>query len=525
MIFAYFTLFVALVIESVGAFYSISGLAAIFSGAVVPILIMGGSLEIGKVVAAVWLKNNWHRANLAYKSYLLPAVATLMLITSMGIFGFLSKAHSDQGLASGDVQAKIAVYDEKIRTERENIDANRRALKQMDEAVDQVMGRSTDEKGADKAVAIRRSQQKERGRLLAEITDSQKKITALNEERAPIAAEVRKVEADVGPIKYIAKVIYGDNPDANILEKAVSWVIMIIVAVFDPLALVLILAAQQSMRWAQEDRPVSVEPAQKAEETPKTDFEGVRTPNGDWIQTGPEFVVPEMAAEPEPDTSADMAQAMNDAYSDPVAHAAGVAPPNLGLLQTISVEGTEGDEPINNSYDPEVEYVIIGDADEEETKPTAYMQPMPFTTIQHKPSEPEPEPEPEPVIEAEPEPEKFVPREAAPGPNRRVMHAHLLPTADNSEELPRGSHSDFGNQFPDEPEKGDLYLRTDFLPNRLFKFNGDRWLEVDKRQTDVYAYEEAYIRHLISEIDAGRYDLDTLTDTEQEQIRQYLNKS
>ena len=114
----------------------------------------------------------------------------------------------------------------------------------------QTMGRSTDEKGADKAVAIRRSQGAERARLLKEIDAEQKKITALNDERAPIAAEVRKVEADVGPIKYIAKVIYGDNPDANILEKAVSWVIMIIVAVFDPLALCLILAGNKQLEWA-----------------------------------------------------------------------------------------------------------------------------------------------------------------------------------------------------------------------------------------------------------------------------------
>ena len=96
MLFGYFTLIVALVIETVGAYYSITGLAAIFSGAVIPILIMGASLEVGKVTAAVWLKLNWERASVAYKLYLVPAVAFLMLLTSMGIFGFLSKAHSDQ---------------------------------------------------------------------------------------------------------------------------------------------------------------------------------------------------------------------------------------------------------------------------------------------------------------------------------------------------------------------------------------------------------------------------------------------
>jgi hypothetical protein len=119
----------------------------------------------------------------------------------------------------------------------------------MDEAVDQVMARSSSETGADKAVQIRRSQQRERARLQSEIQAEQKTITAVSQERAPIAAEVRKVEAEVGPIKYIAAFIYGDNPDANILEKAVTWVIIIIVSVFDPLAVILLLASQYSFQW------------------------------------------------------------------------------------------------------------------------------------------------------------------------------------------------------------------------------------------------------------------------------------
>jgi hypothetical protein len=124
----------------------------------------------------------------------------------------------------------------------------------MDEAVDQVLGRSTDEKGADKAVALRRAQQKERGRLQTEISQSQKSISELNDARAPIASEVRKVEAEVGPIKYIAKLIYGDDPDTNILEKAVTWVIMIIVFVFDPLAVLMLLGAQMTWKWHKEEK-------------------------------------------------------------------------------------------------------------------------------------------------------------------------------------------------------------------------------------------------------------------------------
>jgi len=246
---AYLALFSGLTISAVAIWYSVAGLVSIFAAAVIPIIVMGVVLEVSKLIATVWLKLNWSRAPVFIRSYLLASIAILMLITSMGIFGFLSKAHSDAGLVGGDVQAKIAVYDEKIKTAKDNIDANRKALKQMDEAVDQVMGRSADEKGADKAVALRRAQQKERARLQSEIAAEQKTVSVLAEERAPIAAEVRKVEAEVGPIKYIANFIYGDNPDANVLEKAVTWVIIIIVIVFDPLAVILLLASQYSFQW------------------------------------------------------------------------------------------------------------------------------------------------------------------------------------------------------------------------------------------------------------------------------------
>jgi hypothetical protein len=252
---AYLALLSGITLSIVAEYYSILGLTAIFSAAVIPVVIMGIALGIGKVTATLWLKQNWNIAPWSIRVYLLSAIAVLMLITSMGIFGFLSKAHSDQSLVSGDVQSKIAVYDEKIKTAKENIDANRKVLKQMDEAVDQVMARSTSETGADKAVTIRRSQQKERARLALEITAEQKTISQLSEERAPIAAEVRKVEAEVGPIKYIAQFVYGETNE-GLLEKAVTWVIIILIIVFDPLAVILLLSSQisfQNFRERNED--------------------------------------------------------------------------------------------------------------------------------------------------------------------------------------------------------------------------------------------------------------------------------
>lgn len=254
MVFAILLLLTGLTISSVAIYYSVMGLTAIFAAAYYPIIVMGVSLELAKLVAATWLKAYWSRIPILLKSYMLVAVILLMVITSMGIFGFLSKAHSDQTLVSGDVLSRLAVYDEQIKTSRENIEASKKALQQMDSQVDQLLGRTDTERGAERAVQIRRNQAKERARLQSEIATEQKQIAKLNKERAPIAAENRKIEAEVGPIKYIAKFIYGDNPDANLLEKAVTWVIIMIVIVFDPLAVLLLIASQMSYFWWREDR-------------------------------------------------------------------------------------------------------------------------------------------------------------------------------------------------------------------------------------------------------------------------------
>lgn len=247
MVFGFLVLLTALAIAGIAAYFSIAGLMAIFSGAAMAVAVMAGSLEVGKLVTASWLYRNWKQTGYFLKSYLTIAVLVLMLITSMGIFGYLSKAHLQQSTISGDVEAKVAILDEKIKTEKDNIDTNRKALQQMDAQVDQLLGRTTDDKGANRAVQVRRQQRAERTRLQNEISVSQEKIEKLNEERAPIATELRKVESEVGPIKYVAALIYGDNPDANLLERAVRWMIILLVTVFDPLAVALLIAANQTL--------------------------------------------------------------------------------------------------------------------------------------------------------------------------------------------------------------------------------------------------------------------------------------
>lgn len=333
---AILALIAGLLISGVAIYYSVAGLVNIFAAAAVPIIIMGTSLEVAKLVATVWLKQNWNIAPRLLKAYLIVAVVILMAITSMGIFGFLSKAHSDQNLVSGDVQARIEIYDQKILTARENIEANRRALTQLDAAVDQTLGRSTDEAGASRAVTIRRSQRTERTRLLREIEEEQATITQLNEEAAPIKAQARQVEAKVGPIKYIAQLIYGDDPDANLLEKAVSWMIILIVIVFDPLALALLLASQYSF---QQLRKKPEEPEDNFTET-FLESKGIVDPEIDLEFDEPEIQPEVELPEPEPEVVEPVVNTVED-FSD--------------FLEQIEDRTIEG-EPV---IDPERELVQV----------------------------------------------------------------------------------------------------------------------------------------------------------------------
>ena len=491
MFLSYITLAVALSLSVIAAYYSIMGLAAIFAAAVIPIIIMGSILELGKVVVTLWLHEYWRQCRLLMKMYLVPAVAVLMLITSMGIFGFLSKAHSDQSLVSGDVQAKISVYDEKIRTARDNIDANRKALKQMDEAVDQVMGRSADEKGADKAVSIRRSQAKERARLLSEISAEQKTIATVNEARAPIAAEVRKVEAEVGPIKYIAAFVYGDNPETNILERAVRWVIILIVAVFDPLALVLILAAQQSIKWAREDKQdqaaTSIDPEEEDKDfSGSVEIESTYEPDDGALTDDQVEQIKTTVAEKYP------------YLNQPFVHFKDLKPM---VVTPPEPEVVPASEPkVVTEAVPEAPTRVITSEESAQLETVAWPQ--------------------EPA--SAPATAKRYKAPITPVPETRNVRKEMQLAADNVEGTQ--ARSDFGLKFPDSSNKGDMFLRVDYLPNKLFKFNGIKWIEVDKSKTDSYTYDEQYILFLIEKLKTGEYDIDQLSASEQELVADKLNQ-
>lgn len=553
--FSNFTLLVALILSTVAAWYSIIGLTTIFAGAVVPVIIMGSVLELAKITTTVWLRKYWNRAGWLLKLYLVPAVMAIALITSMGIFGFLSKAHMDQGVTSGDVQAKIAIYDEKIKTSKDNIDANRKALKQMDEAVDQVMVRSDSEKGADKAVSLRRTQQKERTRIQSEISTEQKTIASLTEERAPIAADVRKVEAEVGPIKYIAALLYGDNPDANILERSVRWVIILLVIVFDPLAIALVLAANASKDWDNEELESEIdhqertdelletvdEPESKIEEEPVKEFDikdhpylftpaGRHTPPG--IEPAPIQVYKPVTGD----------ATLDPCYKcgTPLVDAPGIGPfcPNK-KCDVFDGPYLKDKEPIEITYIPFGSLSIESVDEKEMTRDSAEKivdQDPNFEGIkvdgewiQTGPAFKEiPKTELADKIVA-----NTIPFENLEGGyimfDGKHMHKDVL-LGKHPDMLKlftdtgRESKTSFGTTFPSVSTKGDTFVRVDALPNKVYKFDGNRWIIINKDQSTSYLHDQEYIKYLIKKIEAGEYDIELLSDIERQQIEEYLTK-
>jgi len=227
-------------IAAVAAWYSITGLTAIFAGAKIAIVVMGCVLEAGKLVAVSWLQRNWHAAPLAIKSYLTAAVAVLMVITSLGIFGFLSKAHIEHTTLVGtDNDITMEVVETRIAIHQRSIEDARTALSQLDDAVDVLI--SYDRiRGPDGALQVRASQQDERDALNETVNQALRELEVLQQEKAQIQRKKAEVEVEVGPIRYVAALIGDDETD---LGRAVRVVTLLLVFVFDPLAVALLMAA------------------------------------------------------------------------------------------------------------------------------------------------------------------------------------------------------------------------------------------------------------------------------------------
>jgi hypothetical protein len=358
-------------------------------------------------------------------------------------------------------------------------------------------------------VAIRRSQARERTVLQNDIVQAQKIITQLQEQRAPVASQARIIEAEVGPIKYIAALVYGDNPDANLLEKAVRWVIILIVIVFDPLALTLLLAATKTFEW---ERNARLAPTRK-----ESDYES----DNDSL--------PDPEAQEFFDRAKHIAQQLDtDTYEPPAEQSVPNTTTKFRVLSGINSMWNKS----NNTQikDSEADHAPI-----EITTPT--VDPIDnlaydIDDIENTAESPDNESEDrrlELICERtwkDQNPNKTLKRE------RQLFRAgiiHELPW-NNSEFRSKvlahaGIVRGFGTSFPNSPVKGDMFLRVDRLPTALYKFNGNNWIEVDKAMTDQHAYNDAYIDHLIEKISTGEYDPELLSDAERDCIEQKLKSN
>ncbi len=631
---AWLTLLTALTISGVAIYYSVSGLAAIFSAAVIPIIIMGGVLEVSKLVTAVWLHRFWGIATWWLKTYLSIAVVVLMLITSIGIFGFLSKAHDTasgnateaiatvtridgqiareenrieiledriNGLQSGDgfdvsssisqqqeiisgargaVQADIDYNQTQITAINERLDRDLEALEtsltadiqvQTDKLVplDDLVASYRDEEDTGfinrtdnrgEAERVLQEQKPERDAIAAEITrlrnsardreaelrreasvavreaqgnindyraQTQETVDAataeinrlreqsnssqdddleqidewnltidgiyntidsLRDEKFESEQAVRLVESEVGPIRYIAEFFTGtEDADAGLLETAVSWLIMVIIFVFDPLAVLLLIASQYTFEQRRKENP-SLEKFE-IDDGPEPLQESVI--NEELEEAVEHFARPELdftALE----TRIKLAKKAIKDWED---------------SQQEIFEVAEEVEP-----EPEVEEVETefkeyeGNKVEEETPEPEDIETTGVTIEQVKSEDDESD------YMLDPE-GRSIHKDAL-----KSLHPELFLQTDNS----NASSTSFGESFPTVAMKGDTFVRVDQMPNRVYKFEGNAWIEIQKEGTDTYLYNEEYINHLVEKIQTGEYDVDLLSDSERQQIEIYL---
>jgi hypothetical protein len=244
MIFLTILVLSAFFISSIAAWFSIAGLVAIFPGAKTAIILMGSSLEIGKLVTASWLYRFWDKANIVMRVYFTTAIVVLSFITSIGIFGYLTKSHIEGTAGVGQNTEQLAIVDEKIIIERENVTQQRQLQRQLDGAINNLV---SNENTTERAITVRNSQRRERTTIAQSISESNTKIQSLQQQRLELTAGQRELELEVGPIKYIAQMIYSSD-DIETIQKSVRMLTLLLIFVFDPLAILLVIAANMVLK-------------------------------------------------------------------------------------------------------------------------------------------------------------------------------------------------------------------------------------------------------------------------------------
>ena len=647
MLFAILTLLVALSISAIAAYYSIVGLAAIFAAAVMPIILMGAVLEVGKIVSTVWLHTFWKKAPTLTKAYLSTAVFILMFITSMGIFGFLSKSHIQQTAQSQDqiaqietikgnierANGKINRWNDEIdrissevntrvdglvnkeqqtldalytRIDKEKDNARQQAndeIKLQNDRIQQAKERKVDTLNAielkyknsfntsskakeiDKAnsneVSVAASAQRTIKNIQSNLKTSlenidkkyneqitiyqnrinklrdsantktdnidgrvneletlvlaeQKKVDGYRKEKTGIESSYRQLEAEVGPIKYIAEFIYGEDADRNLLEAAVRWVIIIIVAVFDPLAIMLVLAASMQIRWIREEKhgpeaktirikELEMKIEEYNEFLQKLEAELDRlTEEGedkDGRITELESAIETVNADKDKaveelekllEKNKDKFGAIIDGLTEDIGENKEEIKTHKQTIKDLkaTIKELENKEPEIKEVEVEVEKIVEDKTKIKEAEAAAKLKER----------------------EAKELDKQIRARDAAMERlNKKYklvekpLAETLAPVADNDEDGDDIPPATFGSKYPDDPKNGQLFTKTDVFPHTLYKYNGKKWILVDKEGTDSYLTED-YVRHLVEAVAKGETELEDLTDQEKQEMTDFLSK-
>jgi len=583
------TLLTALSVSAIAIYYSVVGLTTIFAASVIPVAIMGTALEIAKLVTAVWLHKHWKRAIWWLKAYLSVAVIVLMFITSMGIFGFLSKSHIEQTAASDEQTAKIesitgtisrgeakvarlqseidkltsGTADTRVDTliEREQKELERltavvnaekdtarlsanttinginlnletaqtahnaeiQALleekkncmfcgtkvdTQINEAkekfsivqqgfVDQQRiareNLETELSNIDtkyvpqfaevnsRLTKLKEQSEEKTGTIETRVADIETQLTAVQkdvddarENKAILESQFRKLEAEVGPVKYIAEFIYSAEADRNLLEEAVRWVIVTIIFVFDPLAVLLLIASQYSFEMAQAKRKkkeeaIVEEPKYEQDEGPLTN---------DQIEQIEESIVD-----------------VDDIWNTvPVQEAIKPAAPKKKKTVTKKKKKTvkeDTNEQVDTNQEPK-----------QDTQQTTEESTSRISTDE------------EVKVRLTRVGDEYISYEGKMYRDHALIKSHPELKLDLTHEVP------FGSRFPIKYNEGRLFLRTDFEPTKLYRSNGVTWDPQDKNILSNDSYSDEYIDWLVNKISIGEYDPELLNANEKTKIQQ-----
>lgn len=496
MFFGILTLFTALSMATVAAVFAIYGIIAIFAGMPQFALVMGAVIELGKVVGISWLYRNWSEPT-KIKYAMAPLVLVAMMLTSMGIFGLLSKAHLEQTSPVANNEVQITRLDQQIAREQSRIADSEEVISQLDQTVQTLIDFDRI-RGDDGALAVRESQAEQRELLRQTIDTAQAELDRLEDQKLELTQELTAIALEVGPVKYLAELVYGTETDRT--EEAVRWVIIAFIFVFDPMAILLLMAANYTFDQRNK-KPVEVvhqEPIIENKEEPNVEKTTEELNNDDTTN------------------DADTTITSQQSDSEPEVTAAG---------STIGTNDSQETDKRTDERDfvpvqPEGSIDIITSIQDQPSSVDDAAQAMSESAAKKK------EPNKEiitdgvtPIIDVGDGYVEYNNHLYQKDALKEINPSLFSLKIDNAS-IPNSS---FGTQFPKIAKKKDMFVRVDVIPNKVYRFEGSKWIEINKNLSNTYLYDQEYIKYLVEKIDKGEYDIDLLSEQEKIQIEEYLS--